>query len=149
MAVSGTPVETIRSLVFWAVVTFLAVACTDDRPSSGHSASEPEIVSVVDLAGALADGACTVLDANTPAVRIRNGAIPGATLLTHYRDYQLAELPEDKARPLVFYCANEHCTASDAAAERASRAGYAEVRVLRSGISGWARAGQPTEPVGQ
>ena len=148
VAVSG-PHTTKSSLLAWASVALLTLACSDDRPPSESQSQAPQIVDVAELGGALDRRACTVLDANTPAVRTRNGAIPGATLLTHYRDYELAELPADKARPLVFYCANEYCTASDAAAERARRAGYADVSILRSGIAGWTSAGRPTEPVGR
>jgi rhodanese-related sulfurtransferase len=56
------------------------------------------------------------------------------------------ELPADKARALVFYCANEQCGASHTAAEKARLAGYRDVRVLPAGIFGWIDAGKTVEP---
>jgi rhodanese-related sulfurtransferase len=90
---------------------------------------------------------CAAVDANTGPVRTRNGTVPDAVRLSHYRDYDLAELPPDRQRALVFYCANEQCTASDVAARRAARAGWRRVSVMRSGIAGWTAAGHPTQPV--
>lgn len=141
----------------WATVALLATGCGEARNPESHRSADSVVaeaeaaptIEVGDLAAQLADRSCTVLDANTRPVRIRNGAIPGATLLSHYRDYSLGELPADKQRALVFYCANQRCTASDVAARRALAAGYANVRVLRSGIAGWANAGHATQPVPQ
>ena len=84
------------------------------------------------------------LDANDSNTRARWGVIPGATLLTNFVDYSLAELPKDKAAKLVFYCANTRCTSSRQAATRAANAGYTDVNVLPDGIMGWKNAGQPT-----
>lgn len=49
----------------------------------------------------------TVLDANEPDVREKNGVIPGAKLLSSFNRYDIQkELPADKNAPLVFYCTN-------------------------------------------
>ena len=49
----------------------------------------------------------TVLDANEPDVREKNGVIPGAKLLSSFNHYDIQkELPADKNSPLVFYCTN-------------------------------------------
>jgi rhodanese-related sulfurtransferase len=119
---------------------------TGADPANAGS-SQIGVMSVEQLEQALAGGACAVLDANQRPVRIRNGTIPGARLLSHYQDYDLGELPADKHSKLVFYCANEMCRASDAAAERALVAGYTDVHVLRAGIMGWSRAGKATQAV--
>ena len=42
-------------------------------------------------------------------------------ILTSSSKYDLSQLPEDKAKDLIFYCSNTRCTASDAAAERAAK----------------------------
>jgi rhodanese-related sulfurtransferase len=116
--------------------------------SSGPSGpSRVTEMSIDQLEQALAGGACAVLDANQRPVRIRNGVIPGARLLSHYQEYDLDELPADRHTRLVFYCANEQCRASDAAAEKALVAGYSDVHVLRAGIMGWSRAGKATQAV--
>lgn len=47
------------------------------------------------------------LDANPDDYRKANGKVPGATLLTSYREYEPArELPADKNQQLIFYCAS-------------------------------------------
>ena len=49
----------------------------------------------------------TVLDANDVEFRQKNGVIPGARLLSSFKDYDLKkELPPNHDAPLVFYCSN-------------------------------------------
>lgn len=136
-------------LMFLAALALAVPACSDrSDPTTARSevdVSQIRELSIDELDAALAAGECTAVDANRRPVRVRNGTIPGAILLSHYRDYDLDELPRDKTRALVFYCANEQCKASDAAAERALVAGYTDVRVLRAGIHGWGKAGKKTE----
>lgn len=90
--------------------------------------------------------AVTVYDANREEFRAKNGIIPGARLLSSSSGYDVAkELPAQKDTALVFYCANEKCTASHKAAERAAAAGFKDVSVLTVGFKGWKDAGKPTE----
>lgn len=56
-----------------------------------------------------------------------------------------ADLPADKQTLLVFYCSNPMCRKAPNAARRAKSLGYANVRVLSAGISGWLDANLPTE----
>ena len=146
--------------VLTSVVSFgLLAACKDDAGSgpkatsaatsaaSGEQAGEADgltEVSVEDLERQLAAGACQAVDANGNITRKRMGTIPGAVLLSDYEAFALAELPADKRRPLVFYCANEYCGASHEAAKRARFAGYTDVKVLPAGIAGWVKAGKTT-----
>jgi rhodanese-related sulfurtransferase len=93
--------------------------------------------------------AFAVFDANGKATREKQGIIPTAILLPSSSEYDLALLPKDKATPVVFYCANEKCTASHTAAKRAIKGGFSDVAVLPAGIAGWVNAGKPVEkPVG-
>lgn len=101
-------------------------------------------MTVDELARVREAGGCAVLDANSTQTRTLLGVIPGATLLSHYREYELGELPANRDEKLVFYCANESCGASHAAAERALLAGYTDVNVLPAGVAGWRQAGKPT-----
>lgn len=101
-------------------------------------------VTVEQLAARLARGDARAVDANGAPTRQRFGVIPGALLLSDYETFLPAELGPDKAKGLVFYCANEHCGASHEAAVRAVAAGYRDVAVLPAGIAGWAKAGQQT-----
>ena len=102
-------------------------------------------LSVPQLATLLAEGSAAVLcDANNEKTRARFGVIPGARLLSSYRDFDPStELPDDPGRTLVFYCHSEMCGAAVTAARKAVGAGYTDVHVLPAGIKGWADAGQP------
>jgi rhodanese-related sulfurtransferase len=128
-----------------------AVACsrTPDpsaaEPAARAPASPVPAVSVDELDRMLARHACLAVDANGDVTRRRMGVIPGAVLL---RDMDAVDqLPADKARPLVFYCANPSCGASHQAAETAIAAGYRHVQVLPDGIAGWVQAGKATTSI--
>ena len=86
-----------------------------------------------------------IYDANAPETRDKYGVIPGAQLIAAPDGYRVsATLPAQKSDPLVFYCANQVCTASHEAARRALAAGYSDVSVMSDGIMGWKAAGEPT-----
>jgi rhodanese-related sulfurtransferase len=106
-----------------------------------------QTLAVPDLVALRAENADLVLcDANSPKTRGRFGVIPGALLLSNYRDYAPAvELPSDKLRKLVFYCHSEWCGAASDAARKAIAAGHRDVRVLSAGIKGWIAAGEPVD----
>lgn len=87
----------------------------------------------------------TVVDANSADTREKYGVIPGAILLTSYRDYDRAELPADRSRRIVFYCHSPMCGAAADAARRAVAWGWQDVWVMTDGIRGWTRAGLPVE----
>jgi rhodanese-related sulfurtransferase len=70
--------------------------------------------------------------------------VPGARHLDPER-FADADLPADRALPIVFYCSNPFCRKAPLAARRAERIGHTEVQVLAAGISGWLAAGLPTE----
>lgn len=110
-------------------------------------AAAPATIDVDTLATLVAAKKAAVFDANGESTRAKYGKIPGATLLSSYKSYELSELPADKASKLVFYCANTRCGASHAAAKRAIAAGYGDVSVLPAGIQGWTEAGKQTEKV--
>ncbi len=99
------------------------------------------------LTALLASGESAVLcDANTSETRARFGVIPGAILLSHYRDYDVSsELPADRGRKLVFYCHSPQCGAAADAARVAVAAGYADVAVYPNGILGWRDGNRPVE----
>ena len=59
-------------------------------------------------------------------------------------DVTESELPADKGKPLVFYCANTHCGASHTAAEKARLAGYTNVKFLPEGIAAGSRPASPS-----
>lgn len=83
-----------------------------------------------------------VMDANNENTRKEYGTVPGAKLLSSYDKFDVAsDLPQKKDSKLVFYCANEKCTASHKAAEKALENGYKNVFVMSDGIMGWKKNG--------
>jgi rhodanese-related sulfurtransferase len=116
------------------------VACTKEPRSVPN-------VSVGDAAKAITAGQAQPVDVNGPSTRKHMGVVPGAVLLTDSESFAISELPTDKSKPLVFYCANTECSASHQAAEKASGAGYAHVEVMPEGIAGWVRAGMKTQSI--
>ena len=85
-------------------------------------------------------GDLVLCDANSAKTRRDLGVVPGARLLSSYRDYDLAELGPDRSQALVFYCHSEMCGAAADAARKAIAGGYRDVAGLAPGIRGW-RAG--------
>ncbi len=138
-----------RFILLSLSLTFLLVGCKDPSPAAATETQEAETqipeISVEDTDKALQSGAVAV-DANSSRTRKKNGTIPDAVILTSSYKYDLAQLPTDKAKDLVFYCSSTSCTASDSAAERASTHGYENVHIMREGIKGWKDAGKPTKP---
>ena len=131
-----------RTLLFPLVLTFLLVSCKDGNPAATSETAPPEI-SIEDASKALQSGAVAV-DANSAGTREKHGTVPDAIMLTSSNEYELAQLPEDKSKDLIFYCSSTWCTASDKAAERASTNGYKNVHIMREGIKGWKEAGKAT-----
>lgn len=85
----------------------------------------------------------TVIDVNSDE-RFQQGHVPGALHLDGAA-YTEADLPEDKASPVVFYCSNALCRKAPNAAKRAGAMGYTDVKVMSSGIKGWVAKRLPTE----
>ena len=137
-----------------ALATIAAGCSNDTAPAAATSTAATEAkasdalpeMTVSEVAKLIATPGAkvAVLDANGPETRASKGVIPGATLLSNYREYDMKELPAEKDTKLVFYCGSTTCTASDKAALRAKDNGYSDVCVLREGIKGWADSGQKT-----
>ena len=113
----------------------------DKAPAAKAEAKLPT-VTVDEVDQALAKGDCIPVDANGDGTRKKMGTLPGAVLLSDSETFNVSELPADKSKELVFYCANTHCGASHEAAEKAITAGYTRVKVMPEGIAGWVKAGK-------
>jgi rhodanese-related sulfurtransferase len=134
------------------VSTLLACAaltgCSkSSKTEATETASKVPTVSVDELDTMLAKHECQPVDANGERTRQKLGVIPGAVLLTDSDTFLPSELPSDKSKTLVFYCANTSCGASHEAAEKALTAGYKNVKVLPDGIAGWVKAGKKTQAI--
>lgn len=110
--------------------------------------SDLQVLSVEEVAARSESGELlTFCDANNADTRERYGVVPGAVLLSNYRDYEAeAELPLDRDATLVFYCHSETCGAAGDAARKAVASGYRDVWVMAPGIKGWVEAGRPIAP---
>ena len=133
-----------RTLMFALALTSAAACSKKLETTETTSTSNVAAVTIDELDSHLAKGDCTPVDANGTATRKKMGVIPGAVLLTDSETFSASELPADKSRPLVFYCANTHCDSSHEAAGKAMTAGYKNVKVLPEGIAGWVKAGKKT-----
>ena len=105
---------------------------------------EPKKLSIQKVS-ALLDGrrGVHVFDNNGPE-RYAAGHLPGAIWL-RYDSVEIGNLPPDKEATLVFYCANERCSACHVAARSALGFGYRHVFIMPAGIMGWEKAGKPVE----
>ncbi len=139
-----------RTVLFLSVLGLAAIGgCdkkADDDTAAAAAAVVPEIT-VDQLDAMLANSACVPVDANGDRTRQKMGVIPGAVLLTDSDTFTPAELPADKSKTLVFYCANTSCGASHEAATKALTAGYSNVKVLPDGIAGWVKAGKKIQSI--
>ena len=124
-----------------------AGACSKADKTDKAAAAQAKLptISVEEVDSKLAAGECVPVDANGDATRKKMGTLPGAVLLTTYDNFNLSELPADKSKELVFYCANTRCGASHEAAEKALTAGYTNVKVMPDGIAGWVKAGKKVQ----
>lgn len=120
----------------------LAGACTKAKDESAKKHADVAELTVDELDAQLAAKTAQAVDANGEGTRKKMGVIPGAIMLPETENWSPSELPSDKDKPLVFYCANTHCGASHEAAEKALTAGYKNVKVLPEGIAGWVKAGK-------
>jgi rhodanese-related sulfurtransferase len=123
--------------------------CSKSSKDTDEAAIEAKVptVTVDELDTSLAKREAQPVDANGNGTRRKMGVIPGAVLLTDSDDFKPSELPTDKTKPLVFYCANTSCGASHHAAAKAITAGYTNVKVLPEGIAGWVKAGKKTQSI--
>lgn len=132
-------------VVFVLALATATAGCSRAADPSAEPAAQVATVSVDELDRMLAGNDCQAVDANGNATRRKLGIIPGAVLLPSMD--AIDNLPADKSRQLVFYCANTACTASHHAASKAMAAGYTRVKVLPEGIAGWIKAGKPTASI--
>ncbi len=138
-----------RTILLAVVLTLGAGACSKsdktDKAAATEKKSNVPLVTVDEVDQQLAKGDCVPVDANGQKTREKMGTLPGAVLLTDSEQYGVSELPTDKSKTLVFYCANTQCGASHEAAERAITAGYTSVKVMPDGIAGWVKAGKKVQ----
>jgi rhodanese-related sulfurtransferase len=120
------------------------------RPTCGNSQADAKTPSIKTIDVAEVEKLVTgkppkpfVYDAN-PIEIFREGHVPGAKWID-FIHVAADALPTDKDAMLIFYCYNEMCGASPAAAKAAVSLGWRNVSLMSAGISGWKKAKKPVE----
>lgn len=139
-----------RTLLISTVLSVAVLAgCSKKEEPAKHERLSDTVprITIDELEAKLASNDCQAVDANGKGTRKKMGVIPGAVLLTDSESFSPSELPSDKSKALVFYCANTRCSASHEAAARALTAGYTNVKILPDGIAGWVKAGKKVQRI--
>lgn len=137
-------------IILLAAALALGAGCSkkaDKAATTAVDEAKVPTVTVDEVDRQLASKDCQPVDANGEQTRKKMGVVPGAVLLTDSDEFKLSELPADKSKPLVFYCANTACGASHHAAAKALTAGYTNVKVMPEGIAGWVKAGKKVDQI--
>ncbi len=121
--------------------------CAEAGPTNAASpAAEPAqlpALGVDEVERHVVGKSAKLYDAN-PIEMYERGRLPGAVWIK-FNGVTRDALPPDPGAKLVFYCANELCTASDDAARAAVGLGFTDVSVMPAGYFGWKKAGKPIE----
>lgn len=89
-------------------------------------------------------GKAVIVDSRPKARKYDKGHIPGALSIPDREfDQHVAQLPADKATPLVFYCGGYKCTLSGKSAKKAMDLGYTNVKTYSAGFPAWKSAYGP------
>lgn len=124
-----------------AVVALALVACEQKNVAEAPPKPQQPVLSLDEVETRLSQPGVHVFDAN-PLEMYERGHLPGAKWVD-FDKVSAADLPSDKQATLIFYCANEWCTASHESAKLASALGYTKVYLMPRGIIGWKKAGKP------
>ncbi|MFO0744602.1 MAG: rhodanese-like domain-containing protein [Myxococcota bacterium] len=80
-----------------------------------------------------------LVDARGPE-EFAKGHIAGAINIPAGDEAALAQLPADKATPVIFYCGGPACNASTKDAQKAKALGYQKVAEYKGGYPEWSKA---------
>lgn len=103
---------------------------------------EPASVSTAFMQKIVAEKADIVLIDSRPARRVQSeGTIPGAINISDTNfDKEVAKLPQDKQKEIIFFCQGFACDLSDKSAKKAMALGYKKVRTYAAGYPAWKAA---------
>lgn len=95
----------------------------------------------------LQDGTELILIEALPRDSFEEFHLPGAVNVPLGSDFdeRIGEVIPSKATPVVVYCANTHCKASEKAGSRLEELGYREVYDYEAGKEDWKAHDLPTE----
>lgn len=101
---------------------------------------EPRRLTLAQVEAQLGQPNVFLFDAN-PREFYQHGHLPGAAWVK-FDGVTADVLPSDREATLIFYCANELCTASHTAARQALELGYAKTFLMPEGFIGWKKSGR-------
>jgi rhodanese-related sulfurtransferase len=133
-------------------VTPLAALAAEETPMSIHGGTHVDVAK----AKALYDKGVLFEDARVPqeyAEKHIKGAINVVYKEVHKKEskvdpkdeFDLAKLPADKGKAMVFYCNGSPCWRGYKGAAAAIKAGYKNVHWFRDGMPAWEGKGYPAE----
>lgn len=101
-------------------------------------------ISISEVKALAASKKAVIIDVNGTE-SFEKGHVPGALDFYAIKDKLSTVLPADKNALVIAYCGNPKCKAYQGAAKAAEKLGYKNVKHMSAGISGWTKAGAPTE----
>ena len=133
-------IQTARFLITVGLMSLVTLACSEADTSDAVASVTP--ISAEALLSAPPAGAL-ILDVRTPE-EFSRGHVPGAVNVPHSEvTGRLAELGEDRSRPVVVYC--ESGKRAGMAEGELLAAGFTDVQHLEGDMRAWRSAGRPTE----
>ena len=122
-----------------------------EPPAAGVQAGStlPELLSLEEFRGFVADRKGTVLDAR-PNIFYRIGHVPGALNLPR-EDFETAYaankalLEGQKTAPIAIYCSSEECEDATLVRKALVQLGFTKVSIFEEGWRGWTEAGLEEE----
>ena len=92
------------------------------------------------------DADMILIDSRPKRKKYDKGHLPGAISIPDSQFAKMTDqLPQDKAKMLVFYCGGFHCPLSHKSAKKAIELGYTNVNVFAAGYPAWKKAYGGTE----
>lgn len=96
-----------RTLFLASVLALSAASgCAKHKAAGSEEASEFPTLTPDQVEKAIAANEATPVDCNGERTRKKLGIVPGAIVISDEETYAASELPADKTRQLVFYCAD-------------------------------------------
>ena len=124
-----------RFVLLWLFVALPVVAGAAPSP---QAVTAPEVKHMLEQQGAALIHALSKIEYDIQH-------IPGSINIPAQEMGNSGLLPEDKDRPLIFYCMGKKCPYSKMAAEKALDMGYRTVFWFQGGIPEWYRFGYPMQ----
>ena len=109
-----------------------------------HAALSFQTISEIDVNTSLLNSVkpdTIIIDVRNP-IYYECGHIPKSiNIFKNFIPKRLKKIIKNKKTPLIFYCSNRFCPDSEISAERAAKAGYVNILILKEGYTGWKNSG--------